>query len=68
MWGTWGFGAARFVDTSKTYRFVYINDTAKIEVGTERFGAKIQPFNGYFVSIHQQRAIQVAASNGRLSG
>jgi len=41
VWGTWGFGAARFVDTSKTYRFVYINDTAKIEVGTERFGAKI---------------------------
>ena len=41
VWGTWGFGAARLVDTSKTYRFVYINDTAKIEVKTEQFGAKI---------------------------
>ena len=68
MWGTWGFGAARFVDTSKTYSFVYINDMAKIEVKTERFGAKIQPFNWYFVFIHQQRAIRVAASNGPLSG
>ena len=46
MWGTWGFGAARFVDTSKTYRFVYINDTAKIEVKTERFGAKYSLLTG----------------------
>ena len=42
VWGHVGVSVPlRLVDTSKTYRFVYINDTAKIEVKTERFGAKI---------------------------